>query len=1008
MLAPNFQDTAPFEAQRDGRIGMMALGKRVDYKKTMVLGLLLAMLGLSTVAMPVQSYLQIAGDGSRAYGTGLLEPSDAQKGWMRDNVHIVKEVKMNTLALQRLNQERALAGLPALDPAEAGAVEVGSELVYSENSEPMGDSALPTYVDNSKTVYFPPIRSQGSLGSCVAWSTTYYAFTYEINFARGRTASTGDNTMIFSPKWTYNMINYGTNNGAYFSDAFYLLTKHGAATWAQFPYDSNYLQWCLDASVWREALNSRAVSWGQIYNSDTNILIEDLKTQLANGHVMVIGTYVYSWVSSVVADDPATPADNAFVGQKIATYMKNTRQGGHGMTLVGYNDNIWCDLNGDGNVDSGEKGAFKIANSWGTGDWNAGYRWVAYDSLYSASQVHPYGSWPTTDRDSRGIFRGGDIYTLTVGASYTPKVVAEFTINSAKRGQVYMTLGLGDVTATTPSSSWYPEAIYGSGGNYAFDGTTVARDGTFVFDFTNLVPSTTAVKRWFVGLKDSTTGDLAAISSFKLYEVTAGGDVLVASSATVPKSADSSQAYVWVDYQYNSLNSPPSASLKAIPTSGYVPLAVSFDGSGSSDPDGTITQYQWTFGDGSSATGPTASHTYSSPGAYTATLTVTDNKGAKDTRSVTISVLAPVVNAPPTAMAAANLTSGLAPLWVAFDGSASSDADGSIVSYQWSFGDGTTADGAKVDHCYTAAGTYTAVLTVTDDDGAKATGSKTITVSAPPNTAPTAVAKANPTTGTAPLYVTFDGSSSSDADGSITSYVWSFGDGTSGTGATVKHTYLATGSYMAILTVTDDDGATGVASISITVSVAPNNPPKAVVKVNLTVGEAPLYVAFDGSGSSDSDGAITNYAWSFGDGGTGTGITTAHCYTTAGTFVATLTVTDDKGAQSSAQISITVSEKAPQVINPPTSLKAKSSLESVLLTWIDNSNNEDGFIIERAIKVKGAVSNFQQIGSVGVNVVSYRDTTVMPGTSYAYRVSAFSSSLGTIQAYSNVALVLYK
>jgi PKD repeat protein len=708
---------------------MRAFVKREDYKKILASVILLAVLGLNIAVMPVQSYLIPAVDREETYSTGLNDPTSTQMDWMKKNVPVVKDVNMNILALERLNQERTSKGLPVLSEVDTGAVLAGNELVYSDSSEPLGGDALPGSVDNSKTVYFPPIRSQGSLGSCVAWATTYYAFTYETNFARGRTASTGDNNMIFSPKWTYNMINYGANSGAYFSDAFYLLTKHGAVTWAEFPYDSNYLQWCLDASAWRDAINYRAASWSQIYNTDTASLIVQLKTQLANGHVMVIGTYVSSWISTYIKDDPATTEEDALVNQRIATYVKNTRQGGHGMTLVGYNDNIWCDLNGDGNVDDGEKGAFKIANSWGTGDWNSGYRWVTYDSLWGTSQVHSYGTWPTADRDSRGIFRGGDIYTLTVRAGYTPKVVAEFTINHLKRGQLYMSLGIGDVTAVTPSYSWAAEAIYGSGGSYAFDGTTMAKDGTFVFDFTGIIPTSTEVKRWFVGMKDSTTGDVATITAFKLYQVTAGGDVLVASSSSVPKTADGSQSYVWVDYQYNSLNSSPTASVVAAPTSGVAPLMVLFDGSASSDPDGTIVSYGWSFGDSSSGTGKTISHTYSNSGTYTATLTVTDDDGAKSSRSVSITVTAVLPNKAPTAVVKSNITSGDAPLGVAFDGTGSSDTDGTITNYQWSFGDGQTGSGAAVVHSYAGVGTYTATLTVTDDDGAMSTSSIVITVS---------------------------------------------------------------------------------------------------------------------------------------------------------------------------------------------------------------------------------------------------------------------------------------
>ena len=90
--------------------------------------------------------------------------------------------------------------------------------------------------------------------------------------------------------------------------------------------------------------------------------------------------------------------------------------------------------------------------------------------------------------------------------------------------------------------------------------------------------------------------------------------------------------------------------------------------------------------------------------------------------------------------------------------------------------------------------------------------------SAPPNQPPVARATATPSSGTAPLAVAFDGSTSSDADGSIASYAWTFGDGGNATGPTANHTYTAAGSYSAKLTVTDNQGATGTTTIAITVN----------------------------------------------------------------------------------------------------------------------------------------------------------------------------------------------
>ncbi|WP_152187782.1 PKD domain-containing protein [Georgenia satyanarayanai] len=170
-------------------------------------------------------------------------------------------------------------------------------------------------------------------------------------------------------------------------------------------------------------------------------------------------------------------------------------------------------------------------------------------------------------------------------------------------------------------------------------------------------------------------------------------------------------------------NVAPTAAFTATATG----LAVAVDGRDSADPDGTITSHAWTFGDGASATGAEADHTYAAAGTYDVTLTVTDDDGASTSLTKQVTV-APVPNAAPTA-AFTVTTDGLA---VAVDGRGSSDPDGTVASHAWTFGDGASATGAEVDHTYAAAGTYDVTLTVTDDEGATDSLTRQVSVSTAP------------------------------------------------------------------------------------------------------------------------------------------------------------------------------------------------------------------------------------------------------------------------------------
>jgi PKD repeat protein len=184
----------------------------------------------------------------------------------------------------------------------------------------------------------------------------------------------------------------------------------------------------------------------------------------------------------------------------------------------------------------------------------------------------------------------------------------------------------------------------------------------------------------------------------------------------------------YVTYLKKEVNTAPTAYFTASPASGPVPLTVQFDASISSDPEGSISGYAWNFGDNTQGQGVMVTHVYQTAGTYTVTLTVTDKGSMKGTttRQITGGVQEVITNTPPIANFAADKYSGTVPLTVAFDASSSYDSDGTIASYSWDFGDGTTGSGVMSSHVYTSPNIYRVSMSVTDNKGASSSTWKSI------------------------------------------------------------------------------------------------------------------------------------------------------------------------------------------------------------------------------------------------------------------------------------------
>ena len=329
-----------------------------------------------------------------------------------------------------------------------------------------------------------------------------------------------------------------------------------------------------------------------------------------------------------------------------------------------------------------------------------------------------------------------------------------------------------------------------------------------------------------------------------------------------------------------------------------------FQGNRSVDPDGDIASWEWDFKDGSTGSGEIVAHTFETPGRYFVRLKVTDDTGHG--KAIDYDEAEVFINASPVADAGDDIRVAPGQVFV-LDASRSSDTDGTVTDFRWDVaGIEEPFYAQTVELSLTEPGSYTALLTVSDDSGTDnslAEDDVTIRV----NHAP--VAEAGDDVFTADSLVVFNAGASVDADGDGLTYIWDFGDGQTATGAEVAHTFAAGGTYPVVLTVSDGTGlANGTARDALTVTI--NNAPVSVAGENTRICTGDILV-LDGSKSYDPDGGVLKYAWDFGD-GTGSDIVNpTKEYRRGGSYAVTLDVTDNSGLANntaSDRIAVTVDQ----------------------------------------------------------------------------------------------------
>jgi subtilisin family serine protease len=297
------------------------------------------------------------------------------------------------------------------------------------------------------------------------------------------------------------------------------------------------------------------------------------------------------------------------------------------------------------------------------------------------------------------------------------------------------------------------------------------------------------------------------------------------------------------------VNHPPTAVASAQPTRVNAGDPVTFDATGSFDQDGTITAYEWRYGDQTVSTQATHTHSFDQTGQdHCLLLIVTDDEGATGTDTACT-----YLNEPPTAVAVVSPRAGLQGQNATFDATDSFDTDGTIAAYSWTLDDEVVSNESVHHMSFDELGEHCLELIVTDDDGAKDTVEACLDVVEPP----VAVAAASPGRANIDDPIEFNGTASYSDHGSIIAYEWSLNGTAVSPEAVHIRSFPAPGDHCLSLRVMDDNDFSDTTEVCIEI----NHPPVAVATADPHRVNAAQDVTFDGSQSMDEDGTVVAYEW---------------------------------------------------------------------------------------------------------------------------------------------------
>lgn len=373
---------------------------------------------------------------------------------------------------------------------------------------------LASSLDLSAEPYFPEVRSQGSEGSCAAFSLTYYNYGYiEAKDNGWSGAKAGNNSNLLAPSWTYNKINGAGHEGSSFQENARIIKQLGAATWTSFPYSASDDEGLGPEIAWRTAPSHRISAYTSVYNPSPSTVVSLIKEQLGLGRPISFAMDANQYTAAF--------ADGNYImtAQEYSHVAFN-----HGQTIVGYDDAM---------TDDGDVGAFKVVNSWGKSWGQNGYYYVTYEALKE--------------------MLGAPLVYLTDIADHRPTMLATWTFSQPPSVDGALEVGAGSGTSPIDKVSTYLNT-----GSSNLMCTFMAIDASSLKDEYG-----SGTGNFYLKLGGASTSGVASSFQLELFqdEYLPTSGAVVAASSEVPKAVPGTVNAGLVQTDVI----PPASSVAALP-----------------------------------------------------------------------------------------------------------------------------------------------------------------------------------------------------------------------------------------------------------------------------------------------------------------------------------------------------------------------------------------------------------------------------------------------------------